>query len=357
MRLILFPFLFLIYLLTHNQVYAQQDSFDRISPEQAGFSSEELENLETYLESSGSSSLILAYDGKIFFEWGDIYKRHTIHSIRKALLNSLYGIYVDRGVIDTSATLSQLHIDDISSLSDLEKSARIADLLKSRSGIYHPAAAESRGMTAAKPERGLHKPGEAFYYNNWDFNTLGIIFEQLTGKSVYEAFYDDIAVPIGMRQYKGVYDTLEIDPENNSIPDTDGFYQFEMNKSKYPAYHFRMSAHDMALYGTLYLNNGEWKGRQLIPKEWIKASTTSYSTTNTYMDFGYGMLWNVINKNEKRSSSSFFHTGTGIHMLGVYPASKLVFVHRVDTETEYDFPNERLYKIISLVFASQQNSQ
>jgi len=335
---------------------AQQDSFQRISPKQAGFDPDSLENLRTFLENSGTSSMILAYDGKIFFEWGDIYEKHLIHSIRKALLNSIYGIYVEKGVIDTSLTLKDLNIDDIEpSLTETEKSARIADLLKSRSGVYHTAAAVSDGMLAQKPPRGSHKPNEAYYYNNWDFNVLGAIFEKLTGKSIYKAFYQEIAVPLEMKQYEGAYDTVTANDTSTSIPETDGFYQFERNKSQYPAYHFRMSAHDMALYGTLYLNNGKWHGQQIISSDWIDASTTSYSVTNPYMDFGYGMLWNVINKNEKRTSKSFFHTGTGIHMLGVYPASKLVFVHRVDTEGKHNFQQENLYKIISLIFSAQKS--
>jgi CubicO group peptidase (beta-lactamase class C family) len=188
--------LLIIFAVTAPNCPAQNDSFERISPEQAGFSTSELKKLRTYLEEAGSSSLILASNGKIFFEWGDIHKKLTVHSIRKPLLNSLFGIYFDRGMIDTTLTLRELAIDDIEpGLTETEKEARIADLLKSRSGIYHPAAAESDGMIAAKPQRGLHQPGEAFYYNNWDFNVLGYIFEHQTGKSIYEAFLQDVALP------------------------------------------------------------------------------------------------------------------------------------------------------------------
>lgn len=347
-------FIVFLLFLVPTYIFAQTDSFERIAPVDAGFNSDSLEKLADFLETSGTSSMILAYDGKIMFEWGDIYKKHTIHSIRKAMLNSLYGIYVQKGIIDTSLTINDLGIDDIDpGLTDTEKSARIADLLKSRSGIYHSAAAVSEGMLAGKPERGSHKPGEAYYYNNWDFNVLGAIFEQLTGQKIYEAFYRDIAIPVGMKQFKGTYSSIDIS-EDVPFPQTDGFYQYEPDKSQFPAYHFRMSAHDMALYGSLYLNDGNWNGHQIISTDWIEASTTSYSVTNQYMDFGYGMLWNVINANEQRSSKSFYHTGTGIHMLGVYPASKLVFVHRVDTENEHEFSQESLYKIISMVFGAQE---
>ena len=37
-------------------------------------------------------------------------------------------------------------------------------------------------------------------------------------------------------------------------------YRYEWDKSLHPAYHFRMSARDMAKFGTLYQKNGYWKG-------------------------------------------------------------------------------------------------
>ena len=337
-----------------GSVRGQSDRFERISPEQAGYSFEKLDELEAFLNEAGSSSMLLVHDGKVFFEWGDVHRKHTIHSIRKSLLNALYGIYVERGVIDTSATLLELGIDDIEpGLSDREKSARIADLLRSRSGIYHDAAAVSPAMEADKPARGIHAPGEHFYYNNWDFNALGTVFEQLTGKSIYEAFREEIAEPIGMLHYAGEHATIDGADEDAEIPQTDGFYQLEADKSKYPAYHFRMSAHDLALYGQLWLNGGMWKGERIVPASWIEASTRAYSVTNPRIGIGYGMLWFVLMKNEERSTRSFYHTGAGVHMLAVYPGSKLVFVHRVDTENGSEFRQESLYRIISMIFGAR----
>ncbi|MDZ7694816.1 MAG: hypothetical protein U5K69_27480 [Balneolaceae bacterium] len=49
------------------------------------------------------------------------------------------------------------------------------------------------------------------------------------------------------------YDTLWVNQDSEGFPQVDGFYQFEPDRSRYPAYHFRMSAYDLALYGTLFL--------------------------------------------------------------------------------------------------------
>jgi hypothetical protein len=48
---------------------------------------------------------------------------------------------------------------------------------------------------------------------------------------------------------------------------------------------------------------------------------------------------------------AFYHTGLGVHMLGVYPRHELVMVHRVDTEHAFDFDDGDLYKIIRAMHA------
>ena len=335
--------------------------FKYAKPETLGFSSQKLETLSSFLSEAGSSAMILMVDGKVIFEWGKTDMRHTIHSIRKPMINALYGIKIAEGIIDTSMTLRELNIDDIKpALSEDEKNARIADLLKSRSGVYHDAAAVSKGMLHGKPARNEYKPGEHYYYNNWDFNVLGSILEQETGKSIYNMFKEEIAIPLGMHDYTGSYTSGDFENwEDNwkalSIPETDGFYQYEKSKSKYPAYHFRLSARDMALFGQLYLNNGNWEGHQIISKEWIKSSTKAYSVYSADYGIAYGMLWRVLMKTETRRSVSYFHTGVGIHMLGIYPSIKLVLVHRVDTEKEYSFNQKDFYKMIGLVFEAKMD--
>ncbi len=328
--------------------------FEYSAPESKGFSSEKLDSLESNLEQSGASSMMILVDGEVIFDWGDSKRKHTIHSVRKCLLNSLIGIAVSRGEIDTSMTLRELKIDDLApGLSENELDARVADLLKSRSGVYHPAAGVSEGMLRGKPERDFYLPGEHFYYNNWDFNVLGAILEQQCGQSIYELFLEEIARPLGMQDYQGKFKVIDGEAEGVEMPHTDGFYQYEKSKSIYPAYHFRLSARDLALYGQLYLNKGRWKGKQLVPEEWIEASTFPYSLFNPDYGIAYGMLWYVLVPGDEDGSYSFYHTGVGIHMLAVYPSSDMVLVHRVDTENNNSYDKGDFYKMIDLVFKAK----
>lgn len=54
---------------------------------------------------------------------------------------------------------------------------------------------------------------------------------------------------------------------------------------------------DMAKLGQLYLNEGVWKGRQLVSKEWIRESTREQSRCDQW-ELAYGYLWWVIDGNE-----------------------------------------------------------
>ncbi len=328
--------------------------FSYAAPEAKGNSSEKLNLLKMHLEASGSSSMIIMVDGDIIFEWGETNKKHLIHSMRKAMLNSLYGIAIKNKQVDTSKTLKALKINDIPPmLTEKELSARVADLLRSRSGIYHNAAAVNNAMLKDRPERGSHQPGEHYYYNNWDFNTLGHILEKQTEESIYTMFLNEIAKPIGMQDYEGKYVSLDAEAKDAKMPNTDGYYKYEKSQSNFPAYHFRMSARDLLLYGQLYLNYGNWKGKQIIPREWIDVSTKPYSIYSPQYANAYGMLWRVRVPGKDTKRNAFYHTGLGIHMLGIYPDSKLVMVHRVNTEVDFKYKEGDFYKMLGLLFNSK----
>jgi CubicO group peptidase (beta-lactamase class C family) len=311
-------------------------SFEPIAPEAAGFSSEKLKPVIKHCEEIGSAALLGLYDGKAFISWGRINQKYECRSIRKAYLSALYGIYVGRGKIDLNKTLRQLNIDDIPpELTADEKEARIIDLIRSRSGVYHEAASEAADMIAQRPKRGSHAPGTFFYYNNWDFNALGTIFQQETGEKIFEAFEKEIAVPLGMKHFKA----------------SDGHYVYQKERSMHPAYHFPMSAVDMALFGLLYQRDGVWEGRQIIPKAWIAESTRAHSVYDAEAGLYYGYMWYVLPE-EAGLGRAYLHTGMGVHMLAVFHDLKLVLIHRVDTENPYIATSQDLYTLVDLIFAA-----
>jgi len=302
-------------------------TWDKVkTPEELGWSSEKLQQARQFARSLDTAAVMIVDDGIVIDEWGKTAKKFNVHSIRKSFLSALYGLAVKEAKINLNNTLAELGIDDNEpALTAEEKSARVIDLLKARSGIYHPALYETEEMKARRPKRGSHPPNSFWYYNNWDFNVLGTIFEKAMKSTIAEEFNKRIAEPLQMEDFK-VEDVQYV-----RGPD-----------SIHPAYPFRMTARDMARFGLLFLRAGVWRGRQVIPKEWVTESTRVYSIAYGdagYRYSGYGYLWWItINGNAfpdaPLKDGTFSAQGAGGHFIVVIPDRKLVIVHRVNTDIE-----------------------
>ncbi len=285
------------------------------TPEEAGFSSGKLKSVEELYEKNAASALLVVYDGNVLLSKGDITRRYDTHSMRKSLISALYGVYSASGKIDIHRTLKETGIDDSVKLTDQEQSATIEDLLKARSGIYIPAFGEVKSMSDSRPARGSHLPNTFFYYNNWDFNVLGAIFERVTGLGLFEAFDASLAKPLGMEDFRPI----------------DGrFWRDTTQQTIYPKYDIKMSARDLARFGTLYSTGGMWNGQRILSTDWIAATFTSYSTTNDVTSGGgYGYLWWLQVLDD--SIPMYTARGWGGHVVAVVPGYKLVVVERHDT--------------------------
>jgi CubicO group peptidase (beta-lactamase class C family) len=303
---------FLLLLLLPGAGHAEEHfpglRWEHLTVDEAGWSSDKLGEAEAWSRQIGSTAVMIVQHGMVVAEWGDTATRAPLASVRKSLLSGLIGIAVAGHQINLDATLGSLGIDDNApSLNEEEKTATVRDLLEARSGVYHPACYETTRMAELRPERFSYKPGTFWYYNNWDFNALGAIYEHAVRSSIYDAFQHEIAEPIGMEDYRA----------------SDGEY-VRCAASVYPAYTFTMSARDLARFALLYLDGGKWRDRQIVPEQWVKDSTRAYSQS----DFGpgYGYLW--WTGFGRLPPGTFFAAGAGGQFAFVIPTSDLVLVHR-----------------------------
>ena len=303
--------------------------WDHLSPSQSGWSQSGLRAAQDWSEQIHSTAVMVVAGGVVVREWGDTVKRTELASVRKSLLDALFGIAVSERKISLDSTLAALGIDDNPPpLTDVEKQATVRMLLEARSGVYHPALYETPGMALRRPPRGSHSPGTFWYYNNWDFNALGTIYEHATGTGIYDALDRLIARPIGMQDYR---------PE-------DGEYVTGPD-SIHRAYPLRMSARDLARFALLYLNNSAWAGRQIVPGDWVRESTQPYSHDRN--GWGYGYLWWTAGDADQLPAGSFFAWGAGGQFAFVIPAHDLVVVSRVDRDLH--LPEPRLREAAALV--------
>ncbi len=308
---------------SNREIVYPGNQWERISdPGSAGYSDDGLKAVGDYVKDLNTTGLVVTVGGRILFEYGDIEELSYIASVRKSVLAMLFGNYVKDGTVDLKKDLIDLNMDDIGGLSEREREATIEDLISARSGVYH-AASNAGDNLADAPARGSKKHGEYFLYSNWDFNALGFVFEQETGRNIYDAVESDIAVPIKMQDF---------DRESQRKSGN-------LKVSKYPAYHMWFSTRDMARIGYLMLRKGKWNNTQVVPGDWVK-KISGVITPSEEMNpdrikggmFGYGYLWWVFDGPDTPSHFKNAYTGIGYggQYITVIPKLDMVVAHKVN---------------------------
>jgi CubicO group peptidase (beta-lactamase class C family) len=289
-----------------------------------GWNSDKLRTTFEFLrDSANTTGLVVVDRGRVVFTYGDVEELSYLASCRKSVLAMLYGTWVDNGTIDLEKTLADLGLDDVGGLLPIEKKARILDLITARSGVYH-AASNSGDDLASAPERGSQEPGTYMLYNNWDFNAAGAVFEQLTGRSIYDELQAQLATPLQFQDWDRSAQHKTGDP----------------SRSVNLAYHMWLSTRDMARIGWLMLNDGAWNGRQVIDADWARRIHSvvtpleemhPLSRRDGY--FGYGYMWWVWDGPRAVGPFEGAYTARGAvgQWITVLPAVDMVIAHKTNS--------------------------
>ena len=317
-------------------------------PECAGWSAAGLAQVRERLSQMATTGFVAVVGGRVLMDYGDLQAISYLASVRKSVLSMLYGIYVERGAINLDQTLEQLGIDDHGGLSAEERRATVRHLLSARSGIYH-AASNAGDDLASAPPRGSQRPGGYYLYNNWDFNALGTIFEQRTGKGIYDAVGEHLAGPLGMQDW------------NRALQRKSG----DSARSKHLAYHINLSTRDMARIGYLMLRGGSWAGTQVVPRAWVTQSTGAITRVHEMNPprrregpFGYGYLWWVFDRPDLGPAYQGAFTGLGAvgqHIL-IMPARDLVVAHKTRPGGGRSVSHSQFLEVVGLLVAAHCGS-
>jgi CubicO group peptidase (beta-lactamase class C family) len=289
-------------------------------PATVGWTPADLDSVRARLSAMSTTGFMAIVGGRVLMEYGDVEVVSYLASVRKSILAMLYGNHVASGTVRLDKTLAEMGIDDHGGLTDEEKQATIRDLLTARSGVYHEASNSGDDLASAPP-RGSQKHGTYQLYSNWDFNAAGTAFETETGRSIYDAMETDLAIPLGMRDF------------NRASHRRTG----DSTKSVHLAYHMNLSTRDMARIGYLMLREGNWAGRQLVPRNWVHEITRAFTPVSEMNPprrrngpFGYGHLWWVWDGPHAVGPYRGAYTGLGAvgQHITVIPVLDLVVVHK-----------------------------
>lgn len=213
---------------------------------------------------------------------------HTLQSVTKSFASAAIGIAIERGEIkgvDEPVLGFFEDLEGIENVDDWKKQMVLEDLLTMRSGTDY----FERGPDQPSPHRELnelregwtefylgrpmtHEPGTRFQYDSGGVILLSGILKARTGQHA-DAYLDEhLFGPLGIKRtwwYRN----------DEGHPHTGGGLM--------------LTSRDMAKFGLLYLQEGKWEDRQVIPAGWVRESTHHHSQPpSAFGPFrGYGYLW------------------------------------------------------------------
>lgn len=154
----------------------------------------------------------------------------------------------------------------------------------------------------------LHEPGSFFEYSTGASHLLSAIVQQATGMTALDYARERLFGPMG-------------------ISDVDWFVDPQGVNSG--GYGLTMTARDMAKLGYLYLRSGQWEDEQLVPANWIEASTSVQVPLERYWPnhkSGYGYQWWVFPQYNHYESDSYSAVGYKGQYIFVVPDKDMVVV-------------------------------
>lgn len=283
----------------------------------------------------GSRSLLVMRGDEIVaeesFVGGDVNRRPwNVKSASKTFLSALVGIALDRGWIESlDATVAELLPSYAADLSADKKEIRLRDLLSMQAGLastsqehYGAWVAHDDWVAAALARPLRHERGEEFRYSTGDTHLISAILTEATGRSTRDLAQKELFDPLGVEIHH-----WQRAPEG---------YFFGGNNVK-------VTPRDLAHFGRLYLQGGEWDGRQIVPRKWVETSTEVHAEgwPERYGAFGYHW-W--IPPDDPRES--FAAIGFGTQLLYVVPEIDMLVVHTATHVSKGEEWDARLFEIL-----------
>jgi CubicO group peptidase (beta-lactamase class C family) len=216
---------------------------------------------------------------------------HQLYSLSKSFTSTAVGLAIAEGKLSLDDEVLKFFpgsapADPSSNL----KAMRVSDLLRMSTGQQtEPARPADQPWTKAFLAHPVpFKPGTHFLYNTSGTYMLSAIVQRATGQTVLEYLRPRLFEPLGIE-----HPTWEPSPEGIS---TGG-------------YGLSIRTEDIARFGQLYLQKGQWQGKQLVPAAWVTAATarqtSNGSSPNSDWDQGYGYQFWRCRHNIYRGDGAF----------------------------------------------------
>ncbi|KQB16520.1 serine hydrolase [Rhodobacter capsulatus] len=247
---------------------------------------------EAWISRRAVTALVILRDGRITYE--NYYKGTGPEDLRiswsmaKSVLSALFGTLVAEGaipdldaqVVDFVPQLKGSAYDGVSIRDVLTMTSGVhfdEDYMKFSSDINRMGRVLALGGSmdgfAASLKTRATEPGSHMHYVSVDTHVLGMVIKGATGRDPVDLMAERIIQPMA----------LEASPVMLTDGEGTGFVLGGLN----------LRTRDYARIGQMFLQGGFWNGRQIVPADWVAASTAHQAADGA----GYGYQWWVPRDN------------------------------------------------------------
>jgi len=270
-----------------------------------------------------TTALVIIRDGKLIHE--SYYKgtgRDDLRiswSMAKSYMSGLYGQAIEDGLMDISKPI-EFYLPQLKGTA--YAGASVDDILNMTSGVrfnedYLDPKSDINDMgrvlglggsmdeyTTELKDR-QYEPGATWQYVSIDTHVAAMALRKVTGKSLHQLWEETYGANLGM----------------GKAP----FYLTDGEDVAFALGGLNLRTRDYAKFGQLFLQNGQWEGEQLIPADWVSASTQNQApNVHPIRGTGYGYQWWVPMPQEGPSKGDFFAVGIYGQYIYVNPAAGIV---------------------------------
>lgn len=234
----------------------------------------------------------------------------NIKSASKSLISALVGIAIADGQITSvDQPISELLPETFADLEETTQGITVHHLLSMTTGLdstsrehYGAWVAQRSWVRAALERPVVAAPGEQFIYSTGNTHLLSAILTEVTGQSTHAYAREVLLEPLGIDVTSWPESPRGIDFGGNNVA---------------------MTPRDMLTFGQLYLQEGHWDGRQLVPADWVERSRRRHAEGWPDRYGAYGYLWWLP---PGRPADAFMAVGFGGQLIIVAPETETVVV-------------------------------
>ena len=278
---------------------------------------------------------VIIRNGYVVAEFGETNAVDPTYSVAKSMLATVAGVAVREGLIkDVDAPVgSQIKDGGY----DTPQNAKVTwrQHLQQETewegemwGKKHDFVGTVAFGDGERKPRALQAPGTYYEYNDVRINRFSLSMLRLFKKQIPDVFRDEVMNVIGASN------TWQWIPYKNSYTDVDGKKMASVSGGTRWGGGVWINTWDMARFGYLWLRNGRWNGKQIVPPAYVKTALTPSAHGPDY-----GFLWWLNTKSGAKTlpTNSFQAQGAGSNTIFVSPDHDLVIVWRWHGGGKEDF--------------------